>query len=740
MSLSSASICKACAKCLSQLSVPCTREKIEWFLGFTFPWSPVGPPKASYQHLNVDSVHQAASEGCHLCLYIKLMDHEGCCKKASQVPFFFHASGSRATRTLLIDHECGNKQSFRLMYFPISIKVKASEILDASIFGESTQSAHCQALASGWMHSCNASHSRCAARLKKMTNLESSQLPTRLLDLQGAHMTPYIRLVHTKTEKINDSYVTLSHCWGAKQLIKLTTANIEQFSRNIEIRSLPQTFRDVIEVCGWYNLRYIWIDSLCIIQDSEADWNTESAAMKSVYSNGILNIAASSAVDSSCGLFARRPPHLKAPLVLDVPKRGARVLHITMDTLSRSITDGPLASRGWVLQEWLLAPRVLHFGKQLFWECPEMLACETYPQGSPDRSLIPEPYLFALKNSVSSVISTPDSQLTSPQEKAGVYQAWRDICGEYSRRDLSVGSDKIVALSGVANLFQSILKDTYMTGSWKSTFISDMCWVVASQRRAWHSLNVGRQTYSMKPARPPEYGAPSWSWMSVSDQIFWSKRDRSQELAVLCWPNRSRSHNEPISPQRNFVTVLGVLRPVKWKLIPINVGTHPKFQLFWDGFEAFEFVRWRTIWLDDLGAKSFPSEEIFFLPLLISGYLGSSIEGVILCQAGRNHYRRIGYFNLDEYGVLGALFFELKSPATRLRHPWNHFRKREKKINPDKGPWLFDTLFGQNTPDVSDPDQSRKPKGWQVQDIQQALGPYDESKFRPLEVQEIQIV
>jgi hypothetical protein len=367
--------------------------------------------------------------------------------------------------------------------------------------------------------------------------------------------------------------------------------------------------------------------------------------MKNTYTHGILNIAASSAVNSSCGLFERRNPHLEISPRLNVPNYGTCVLHIPTGRLSESITNGPLASRGWVLQEWLLSPRVVHFGKQLFWECPEMLSCESLPLGSPDRRLVDVPEFFKLKKRISSLLSTPHYRLDSSRPNAKIYRAWRKICREYSRRDLSVGSDKIIALSGIASMFQSVLKDTFMTGLWKSTLILDMCWLSLHRKGVWSPINVEQKEYSERPVRPPEYGAPSWSWMSVDHEIYWyPQNEESRELAVLCWPNRSCGVEEPRS-QEKVVTLRGLLRPAKWKFIGKNIYGESQFQIFLDGNKAFDSTIQldadykllrppeANIKLDDLMDQSFPDEEIFFLPLLSTFPLDDdhSIRGIILC-------------------------------------------------------------------------------------------------------------
>lgn len=109
---------------------------------------------------------------------------------------------------------------------------------------------------------------------------------------------------------------TLSHCWGPSQPLKLLTSNIESMRQEIPIASLPRTFQHAVIVASHLGLEYLWIDSLCIIQDSTQDWLQELGLMEDVYTNSICNIAASHSSDGHGGLFRKRNPHLAKALIL----------------------------------------------------------------------------------------------------------------------------------------------------------------------------------------------------------------------------------------------------------------------------------------------------------------------------------------------------------------------------------------------------------------------------------------
>jgi hypothetical protein len=106
---------------------------------------------------------------------------------------------------------------------------------------------------------------------------------------------------------MNEPSMTLSHCWGGAGVLKLTAGSLHELSTGIEISILLQTFQDAIPVALALRVNYLWIDSLCIFQDSIADWARKSSAMGNVYRHGLCNIAATASKDGNGGLFLHCP-------------------------------------------------------------------------------------------------------------------------------------------------------------------------------------------------------------------------------------------------------------------------------------------------------------------------------------------------------------------------------------------------------------------------------------------------
>lgn len=141
--------------------------------------------------------------------------------------------------------------------------------------------------------------------------------PTRLVDVgTTTSERTAVRLIETAKTQPEGPYVTLSHCWGGARLVtQLVKGN--QAVLLAELPSLPPTLEDAIVATKKLGARYIWIDSLCIVQDDEDDWARESTLMASVYRNALCNIAATAAENSQGGLFYQRGESLEAIHVAD---------------------------------------------------------------------------------------------------------------------------------------------------------------------------------------------------------------------------------------------------------------------------------------------------------------------------------------------------------------------------------------------------------------------------------------
>ncbi|KAF4630202.1 hypothetical protein G7Y89_g7936 [Cudoniella acicularis] len=375
-------------------------------------------------------------------------------------------------------------------------------------------------IAKGWLTECIATHYKCSQNMSRW-------LPTRLLEIEKPYNRT-VRLVHTKKDKIalHTPYCTLSHCWGTLQFLRLTADNQAQLEAGIAVKILPQTFHDAIAMTNFLGLRYIWIDSLCILQNSVDDWRRESSVMGRVYQNSQCNIAATSSANGNGGLNLERSPSLTMPCFVESSWDDDRndIWHLCPrrleDYRGHKLLEGPLLERGWVIQERVLARRTLHFGsRQLYWECRHHQACETYPRSLPL-------HITKLKGGITE-FETLNHALENFEQNLWIgsratMQFWDQIVMAFSRCNLTREEDKLVALSGIATLIQKRFPSFhYLAGIWEPCLKNSLLWEVKDEKQ-----------FSGEPSkRPTRYRAPSWSWAAVDGMVRMNSDDEPRTKA-----------------------------------------------------------------------------------------------------------------------------------------------------------------------------------------------------------------
>jgi len=291
---------------------------------------------------------------------------------------------------------------------------------------------------------------------------------------------------------------------------------MEDHTHGIDYHSLPKNFQDAIAVTRSIGVRYLWIDSLCIVQDNRLDWEMESSKMASIYSNAYLVLAASQATESSEGFIDRKDVELKSTMQLN-PGNSTKIAWMknpdsttseiysrpmsTDPTMGKSrhrwkITTSPLNRRGWVLQENILARRIIHFTEsEMIWECVECLRCECLEVES-DKSEATHWSEFSMVRN--SRIAGPT--IESDQTVNMLYVQWHKLIGLYGRLILTKDNDRLPALSGLAKFCQSQGAGKYLAGLWEDDLLKSLVWHIRTDERV---------------QRWDEYMAPSWSPFSV---------------------------------------------------------------------------------------------------------------------------------------------------------------------------------------------------------------------------------
>ncbi|KAI0333430.1 HET-domain-containing protein [Cubamyces sp. BRFM 1775] len=357
------------------------------------------------------------------------------------------------------------------------------------------------AMARACVEKCAREHDRCRA-ISLFSNDPTRRAPTRLIDCSDP-LHPRI----IPTEGASYVYAALSYVWGEDQPYRTTEAKLSSYMTGIDPLDLPQTIRDAIHATHLLGIAFLWIDSLCIVQDSPEDKHRELASMRNVYRHAYITINAASAEKVSDGFLEDRRP-LDCQLVLPVacpkdltgqPVSAVGNLHIsdnmydTWPGLDRIwVTTG---WRGWCLQEELLSTRSLVFSP---WTV--QLRCQTTTQNIGG----------AFHNNLFDVPRLPDTIFHATRIKrhsdewVSLRLRWHGIVEEYSRRKLTYPEDKFLACAGLAEMFAVALGSNYVAGTWEDDFLLDDL--------LWYCRNL------LRP-RPTVYLAPSWSWASVDAPV-----------------------------------------------------------------------------------------------------------------------------------------------------------------------------------------------------------------------------
>ena len=349
-------------------------------------------------------------------------------------------------------------------------------------------------VASTWLRSCDAYHEDCSHQVMDF-------FPTRILNVGTEGDT--IRL-QSSLHELASPYVALSHCWGADNVLKTTSQTLKERLLGIQSSSLSNTFQNAVRITRALGFNYLWIDSLCIVQDSPEDWAKVSSQMHKIYSNSYVTISILNEEESPTMLS--RGPAIRKLTGGSCCKHECRAFQpLLEDTASTMILDSLISQRAWALQERLLSRRVLHFSStRLAWECGtgtsifDSISVMRNSIGTGKKILWSN--VFESKGHCLATLQAPQT----PQ----VRKLWRDIVREYSKRQLTRPFDKLAALAGLAATISALGGGEYLAGLWTDDLKHNLLW---------------SRDLSTPPAVRPAYRAPSWSWAAIDSQVVWSK-------------------------------------------------------------------------------------------------------------------------------------------------------------------------------------------------------------------------
>lgn len=377
-------------------------------------------------------------------------------------------------------------------------------------------------------------------------------------------------------------YVALSHCWGPKWTwpMRCVRETLSQFKENIPFELLSNTFQDAIVITRRLGLRYIWIDSLCIVQDDSRDWEIQAAQMASIYDGAYLTIAATGSESGrggclgtrnlgpevlTCQSSQGRPCEVYARRAIDhsiFGVTGYDMITSGGDVPPEWFWDYPLVNRAWCFQERLLSTRILHYTKsEMVFDCLTAMQCECGALGDHDGDplLFPRRIIKLGPKSIQKAVTREQGR--SGSNSAETYrlerlrrwygapdfnlyhQLWRELIVQFSQKQITFRSDALPAVAGLAQKWPKDVTGRYMAGLWEKQLLTGMRWQVAENTRLWISEQEEEKRLFQSTEINEEYVAPSWSWASAKRPVTWgSGRIDDLEYFVHVDYNRSRCH------------------------------------------------------------------------------------------------------------------------------------------------------------------------------------------------------
>ncbi|KAI0842464.1 HET-domain-containing protein [Hypoxylon sp. FL0890] len=326
----------------------------------------------------------------------------------------------------------------------------------------------------------------------KLCKQDLSSPPKRLLHI-GVLGDDSARLYETP-DGFQEPYIALSYCWGRGNVLKTESSNIQSLMQGFSLKQLPAAVQDVAHITQKLGLKYLWVDALCIIQDSKMDWEEQAAKMCSIYEKAYLTIIASSSDAANVSFlnhcarpmtFRYRVPD-KPDIILVARAECKNGHHFdSSGAIGNPVVPDPTISRGWTLQESILPTRAISYSTdELQWHCRSIRSCEC--RGTANDQQV--------------------ANLLAGQSQLETLRQWDKLVRIYTQRQLSYPEDKFPAISGISQLVHKQTGWRYLAGLWEDHLIYQLLW----ERDSFHPFFEETDT-----SIPSTYRAPSFSWASV---------------------------------------------------------------------------------------------------------------------------------------------------------------------------------------------------------------------------------
>lgn len=476
---------------------------------------------------------------------------------------------------------------------------------------------------------CSSSHAACNEKSTKVA------LPSRVLDLgenTGIELTADVKLYLSDREE--KPYLSLSHCWGtdrASMPLETTRENLAEFQRGISWKKLTKTFQDAVVFTRKLGYRYLWIDSLCIIQNDKEDWMREAGEMASIYENAVLTLAAASSSDSNGGLFRSSIPSIPLSDIHDAQQICLRrfadptFFQYQPKGQDSDVNDvSPLIRRAWVFQERMLSRRVLFFTPlELVFECRTSSNTES---------------------GYSWIDSTTKRAFTLADKRedadAELGCQWRNLVNDFTQLQLTMYWDTLPAMAGLAKKFQLMRRidaNSYFSGLWKQTFIEDMLW----ETPRW----------AVRRRETTNSGIPTWSWARSREP---KRYDNYRDLRPLSRLEKAickvggQAGNAFTSVDDGYAIISGYVLKAKATSGGLVIDQNPRVSH--SPLKDYD-------WFEDGPHQINMGDELSILPLASStnGEGDAHVHSLVLrpCGDDENTFVRVGIFQPSVYHLRG---------------------------------------------------------------------------------------
>ena len=402
----------------------------------------------------------------------------------------------------------------------------------------------------------------------------------------------------------------------------------------INFQELPPTLRDAIIVTEQMGLEYLWVDALCIIQDDDEDRAREIESMGLVYESANFTIAASRAEAASEGFLHDLIPygHASPQWVFRMKCRTGvtgEVGDITLVPKYRRGTIDHLSKRAWAYQEKMFSNRVFEYGAAcVHWTCLEANECD--------------------RAGGKCKLTPPDKEVIVPRNLEGTHKAlalksWYKTINIITEKALTLPSDRLPAISGIAEQYGRLLKDDYLAGIWRSSLPRGLLWIADS----WKSKHD-----NLIPLNP---NAPSWSWASINkatnSNLYTIGESRSViEAEVVDVEIKHQTQGARYGPtESGRLTLRSFLTPMNWKMPAADgwAGSSGSFSRSFPSWAAPDLSA--AIQADSMGTGVLVRDGRtirVYLLALVRTKSKDNVVGLILHQHDDGTYARLGCFDI----------------------------------------------------------------------------------------------